>query len=60
VNFQENFPVSAVAARKVGPAGTCPGCIKTCVPAVPRQLAGRWAEGQQQTVDTWQQKNLIW
>jgi len=29
---------------KVGPAGTRALAVKTCAPAVPRQLAGRWAE----------------
>jgi len=37
---------------KVGPAGARAPAVKTCAPAVPRQLAGSWAKRQQQPVDT--------
>ena len=38
---------------KVGPAGARAPAVKICAPAVPRQLAGRWAERvQQQPVDS--------
>jgi len=38
-------------------AGALAPAVKTCAPAVPRQLAGRWVERQQQSVDS--KKNLI-
>jgi len=47
---------------KVGPAGArararAPA-VKTCAPAVPQQLAGRWAESRDSSIQL-TEKNLI-
>jgi len=48
-SFRGALPPDPVVAPRWGQPGRA---VKTCAPAVPRQLAGRWAERQQQPVDS--------